>query len=63
MFCITYRVDDSATPDWQTCLDEIKDNPPVGNPVLFNNRHYTFKEMVTLAYDKKILTDKEGLKT
>ena len=62
-FCLANKLNEGKNITWEECKEEVEDLPPKGSPFLLIERAYTLAEIGVIAYDKKIFTIPQGLKT
>ena len=61
MYCTKVNAG-NENPTWQMCLDDLKVlKAPIGTPVTFIDRPYTFAEITAMAYTNKYFASEDGL--
>ena len=63
MFALANKLNDGEDITWEVCKEEVDELPPKGNPLLLIERAYTLAEVGVIAYDQKIFTNAQGLKS
>ena len=63
MFCLATKLNGGKNITWEECKEEVEDLPPKGNPFLLIERAYTLAEVGVIAYNQKIFTNPQGLKS